>query len=138
LERGRIDAAGLAALPFFAALADEQLERVAGSARVVSAEAGEAIVRKWEAARDFYVIAEGTAEVHDDSDHLRDLGPGDFFGELAALEWGAGYGYPRLATVVASAPLLAVVLSGDTLDALMREVPDIAERVSAAVSERLP
>jgi hypothetical protein len=27
---------------------------------------------------------------------------GEFFGELAALDWGAGYGYTRLATVIAT------------------------------------
>jgi hypothetical protein len=138
LERDRIDAAGLGAMPFFAPLDGEQLERAAGSARVVSVEAGEAIVRMWDAARDFYVIAEGTAEVRDDTGHLSDLGPGDFFGELAALEWGAGYGYPRLASVIATSPLIAVVLSSDALNALMREVPAVAQRVRAAVRERLP
>ncbi|MEA2361135.1 MAG: aromatic-L-amino-acid/L-tryptophan decarboxylase [Thermoleophilaceae bacterium] len=138
LERDRIDAASLRSLPFFSPLSEEQLERVAGSARLMAVEAGEPIVRMWEAARDFYVIAEGTAEVRDDTKHLGDLGPGDFFGELAALEWGAGYGYPRLANVIASSPIVAVVLSSDALNALRREVPEVAERMRAAVQERLP
>lgn len=138
LERGRVDPATLGALPLFASLADDELERVARSARVISAEPGEAIVRKWESARDFYVLADGTAEAHGDGEHYRDLGPGDFFGELAALEWGAGFGYPRLATVVATSPLRAVVLSSDTLNALMRDAPDVAEQVRSAVRERLP
>ena len=105
----------LAALPLFASLSDDQLERVARSARAISADPGQTIVRKWEASRDFYVLADGSAEVHGDAEHLTDLGPGDFFGELAALEWGAGFGYPRLATVIASSPVKAVVLSSDTL-----------------------
>jgi glutamate/tyrosine decarboxylase-like PLP-dependent enzyme len=138
LERGRIDAAALCALAFFAPLDDEQLERVAASARVVSVAAGEPIVRQWEAARDFFVIVEGTAEVRGDAGHIGDLGAGDFFGELAALEWGAGYGYPRLASVIATSPLVAVVLSGDALNALMREAPAVAARVQAAIRERLP
>ena len=69
--------------------------------------------------------------------HLSDLGPGDFFGELAALEWGAGFGYPRLASVIATSPVAAVVLSGDTLNSLMREAPDLAKQVRRAVRERL-
>ena len=30
---------------------------------------------------------------------IRTIGPGDHFGELAARDWGGGYGYTRLATV---------------------------------------
>jgi hypothetical protein len=138
LERDRVGAAALAALPLFASLTGVQLERLARSARVASAAAGEPIVRKWESGRDFYVIASGTAEVRDNGDHLRDLGPGDFFGELAALEWGAGFGYARLATVIATSPVEAVVLSSDTLNTLMREAPAVADQVGAAVRERLP
>jgi cyclic nucleotide-binding protein len=138
MERGRIDPPTLRALPLFASLTDEQAQRVARSARLASAVSGEAIVRKWEAARDFYVLASGTAEVRSNGDHLRDLGPGDFFGELAALDWGASFGYPRLATVIATSPVQAVVLSSDALNALMREAPAVAERVRRAVRERLP
>jgi aromatic-L-amino-acid/L-tryptophan decarboxylase len=138
LERDRVDAETLAALPLFASLTDEQLDRVARSARVISAQPGQAIVRKWEASRDFYVLADGTAEARGEGEHLRDMGPGDFFGELAALEWGAGFGYPRLATVSATSPVTAVVLSSDVLNALMREAPEVAEQVNSAVRERLP
>jgi hypothetical protein len=138
LERGRVDAVALRAMPFFAALDDGQLDRVAGSARVIAVDPGEAIVRRWEAARDFYVIAQGRAEVRDDAERVGELGPGDFFGELAAIDWGASYGYPRLASVIATSPLTAVVLSSDTLNALMRDVPSVAQRVRTAVRERLP
>jgi glutamate/tyrosine decarboxylase-like PLP-dependent enzyme len=138
LERDRIDPATLGALALFASLTDAQLERVARSARVISAVPGEAIVRKWDAARDFFVLADGTVDVRGDGEHYRDLGPGDFFGELAALEWGAGFGYPRLATVTATSPVKAVVLSSDTLNALMDEAPDLAKQVRSAVRERLP
>ena len=138
LERDRVDPAGLAALPLFASLDDEQLQRAARSARMMSARPGEEIVRKWEAARDFYVLTDGTAEAHDDGRHLRDLAPGDFFGELAALEWGAGFGYPRLASVVATSPVEAIVLSSDALNAPTRVVLEVARVVSRAVRQRLP
>lgn len=138
LERDRVDPSTLGALPLFASLTDAQLERVGRSARAISAVPGEAIVRKWEAARDFYVLADGTAEVRGNGERYGDLTPGDFFGELAALEWGAGFGYPRLATVIATSPVKAVVLSSDALNALMREAPDVAQQVRSAVRERLP
>jgi hypothetical protein len=137
LERGRIDAAALGALPLFACLDDAQLERLAHSVRVTSAAAGEAIVHRWEAASDFYVIVEGAAQARRDDEVLGELAAGDFFGELAALEWGASFGYPRLASVVATAPLTAVVMSSDVLNALMQEAPPLAARVRRAAQERL-
>ena len=38
------------------------------------------------------------------------LGPGDFFGELAAIDWGAGFGRTRTATVVATQATRLLVL----------------------------
>ena len=52
------------------------------------------------------------------------MSAGDFFGELAALDWGAGYGYTRLATVVATSPARLVVVPPDVFNRLVREVPD--------------
>ena len=37
-----------------------------------------------------------------DGERIARLGPGEFFGEIAALDWGAGFGYPRIAQVVAA------------------------------------
>jgi aromatic-L-amino-acid/L-tryptophan decarboxylase len=62
--------------------------------------------------REFYVILEGTADVRTAEEHLAHLGPGDFFGELAALDWGASFGYPRLASVIATSPARLLVLPG--------------------------
>ena len=59
------------------------------------------------------------------------LEPGDFFGELAALDWGADYGYPRLATVIAATDLRMAKLSAATLRALMHDVPAIDARSGA-------
>jgi CRP-like cAMP-binding protein len=68
---------------------------------------------------------------------VRRLGPGDFFGELAALDWGAGYGYPRLATVVAESDVRLLVFSEGTLAELVRTLPSVETRIRAAVQERL-
>ena len=89
---------------------------------------GEVAVRRWDAARDFYVVLDGTAAVERDARRLALLGPGDFFGELAALDWGAGYGYARLATVTATSPLRLAAFSPAHLDALIRSAPCAAER----------
>ena len=137
LERDRVDANGLRALPLFASLRPDQLERLAATARVGVHAAGETIARQWDAARDFYVLAEGTVEVVQNGHHVRSMGPGEFFGELAALEWGAGFGYPRLASVVATSDVRAVVLGSDAFNALLREAPDVNAQVRRVAAERL-
>ena len=79
---------------------------------------------------------DGTADVFVGDDHVRSLGPGEFFGELAALDWGAGYGYSRLATVLAGSPLRLLVFPEGTLAELLR-FPDVERQIRAAVQERL-
>ena len=61
-------------------------------------------MHRWQGTRLFYVIVAGSLEVRIDDERVRELGPGDFFGELAALDWGAGFGYARTATVAATTP----------------------------------
>jgi MFS family permease len=84
------------------------------------------------------VILEGRVVVERDGTRLADRARGDFFGELAALDWGAGFGYARLATVTATEPLRLLVLAPAHLARLMAENPGIDEQVRRAVRERLP
>ena len=123
--------------PLFASLETEEAEQVAALASEREAQPGETVVEQWGSERDFYVIADGTADVFLGDEHVATLGPGEFFGELAALDWGAGYGYSRLATVVAGSPLRLLVFADGALAELMR-FPSIERQIRAAVQERLP
>jgi hypothetical protein len=125
-----------APIPLFASLDAEQAERVAGLASERNAQPGETVVEQWGSERDFFVIVDGTADVYVGDEHARSLGPGEFFGELAALDWGAGYGYSRLATVVAGSPLRLLVFPEGVLAELL-QLPDVESQIRAAVQERL-
>ena len=138
LERRPVDTSELRGIPLFGSLSDAELGLVAHSAYEDAAEAGEAIVRQWDPTREFYVVLEGTAEVRTAERFLAELGPGDFFGELAALEWGASFGYPRLASVIATSPARLLVLPGASFNTLVRDVPGFGDRIRSAVRERLP
>ena len=98
------------ALDVFAGVDDATLQFVADTCHEKRAALGEYVVRRWDTDRDFYVILDGTVEVLVDTRVVRTLGPGDFFGELAAQDWGGGFGYPRLADVIATAPLRLLVV----------------------------
>jgi hypothetical protein len=138
LERRPVETSELRGIPLFESLGDAELGLIAHSAYEDAAEAGEAIVRQWDPTREFYVVLEGTAEVRTAERFLAELGPGDFFGELAALEWGASFGYPRLASVIATSPARLLVLPGASFNTLVRDVPGFGDRIRSAVRERLP
>ncbi len=138
LAGAHTDVAALRRVPLFAGLAPDELERVRASARTRQAPAGETIVARWDSTREFFVILDGTVDVLLDGDRIRQLGPDDFFGELAALDWGAGFGYPRLATVVATTAVTLLVLPDGALSELVRSVPSVEARIRQAAAERLP
>jgi CRP-like cAMP-binding protein len=97
---------------------------------------GQVVVRQWDIDRDFYLLLAGQAEVWSGERRLATLGPGDFFGELAAMDWGASFGYPRLATVRAVTELQLLVLTDRELAELMAAVPAVAARLREASGER--
>ena len=101
------------------------------------AAAGEHVIEQWSLGSEFFVILEGTATVSVDGQPARELGPGDFFGELRALEWGSGYAYPRLASVQATSPLRLLVFPEGSLQELVERYPSVAAAIREAVAERL-
>jgi glutamate/tyrosine decarboxylase-like PLP-dependent enzyme len=100
-------------------------------------EADETIVEQWSSTREFFVIVDGQVEVRLDGTKVAELGPGEFFGEIAALEWLAGFGYPRTAEVVAATPVSLLVFPDGALQELVREEPSIERVIKAAVQHRL-
>jgi CRP-like cAMP-binding protein len=135
---GALDTAMMGRLPLFQRLTDTELERISGLAGERTVAAGEVIVEQWDGTREFYVVLEGSAAVRTAERHLDDIGPGDFFGEIAALDWGASFGYARLATVTATSPTRLLVLTNADLLVLMEELPQMGARISRAAHDRLP
>jgi CRP-like cAMP-binding protein len=79
------------------------------------------------------VVMDGSAEVVRDSEHVADLGPGDFLGELAALDRGQ-----RNATVVATSPMRVVVMTDRDLRHIARDMPTVDTQLRDAASEHCP
>jgi aromatic-L-amino-acid/L-tryptophan decarboxylase len=132
------DVASLRSLPLFAGLEPDQAAQVAARASLREAAAGEDVIEQWSLGSEFFVILEGTAVVSVDGQPARELGPGDFFGELRALEWGAGYAYPRLASVRAASALRLLVFPEGSLKELVERYPSVGSVIREAVAERLP
>lgn len=130
--------AQVALLPFFHGLAPHELDRVRASTTEVVVEPGDVIVGQWDLSRDFFVLTEGEVDIEVDGERVAHVGQGDFVGELAALDWGAGFGFSRTATVRATERARLLVMTGEELCRIMRELPVVESRIRAAVAQRLP
>jgi aromatic-L-amino-acid decarboxylase len=109
----------------------------AARGEVREVEAGTTIVEQWDVSRDFYILLDGSVEVRSKDVRLGELHAGAFFGELAALDWGGGFGYPRLASVIATTSVRLLVLPGAVLAELVRDDPAVAALIRPAVHERV-
>ena len=120
-------------IAIFAELPEQVLERLASGATAVSVAADGVVVSRGEAGNHFYAIAAGRAGVELDDGTTRELGPGDFFGEIALLR-----NVPRTATVRALEPLrLFAVERDEFLTAVTGDAPTLAAAENI-VTTRLP
>jgi CRP/FNR family transcriptional regulator, cyclic AMP receptor protein len=126
-----LDATRLKSIPLFEEMGDEELSQIAPFAQEVTVEEGKVLVREGDYSYEFMVIEEGTAEVTRAGEHLADLGPGDFFGEMGLLEKTL-----RNATVKAKTAMHLITLTGWDLRRVERAAPEAIERVRAVLEER--
>jgi aromatic-L-amino-acid decarboxylase len=137
LRRPSLPREALRSLPLFATLGDEHARQILLGAREHHAVTGEAIIEQWQVSRDLYVVVEGSVEVTVDGTALATYGPGDFFGELAAVDWGAGFARTRSATVTATCPTRLLVLDWVLVNRLMKADAPFGEQLERASRERL-
>jgi MFS family permease len=141
-QLSRIDAAAhapdagelrvLASVPIFAPLPGTSLEHLAGRLLPLRIETGTVVVREGDTGDRFYIVAEGEVEVSEDGRHLAELGPGQYFGEIALLR-----DLPRTATVTARTPVVLYALDReDFLAAVTGHAPS-AQAAEEIVSARL-
>ena len=128
----------LRSVPMFDRLSPEDLLRVAMVATERTYEEGETLVREGEIGHAMFVIMAGTVVVlrrqADGTERrMRTYGPGDHVGELAVLR-----DRPRAATLMADGgPVVALIIDGDGLTAILRERPEAAMAMLATLAERI-
>jgi len=109
----------------------EQLEQVARLAERIQVATGEVLTREGRIGREFFLILAGTAAVTQKGRRVNTLGPGDFFGELAALNPG-----PRNATVTALSEMDLLIVGPREFSA-MADIPGFRDALLRSMARRL-
>ena len=130
-EDACVDDDALASVPFFSALSPAARRAVAPYAEQIELDAGTQLTGEGKPGYLFFVIKSGTAKVLQDEREVRDLGEGDFFGEIALLETSE-----RTASVIATTPMQLVVLTEPAFKQLVETDTAAARECEAAMRER--
>jgi CRP/FNR family cyclic AMP-dependent transcriptional regulator len=115
----------------FRACTRAQLREVERLAERIQVASGEVLAREGRIGREFFLILSGTVAVTQQGRRVNTLGPGDFFGELAAMDPG-----PRNATVTALSDL-DVLIIGPREFAGMADIPGFRDALLKAMARRL-
>jgi CRP-like cAMP-binding protein len=124
-------AEALATIGLFADLDDASRQIVAAWFEVEPAVPGQRLTLEGNAGYAFFVLDEGTAEVSVHGQPVRQLGHGDFFGEIALLSGGR-----QTATVTVTSPSVVWTMFGTRYRELQRHHPDIAATIAETATER--
>jgi MFS family permease len=138
----RIDAAATApeeselrllrTVPIFAPLPGTMIEHLVGRLAPLRFDTGTEIIRQGDPGDRFYLVAEGEVEVSADGQTVTQLGPGEYFGEIALLR-----DVPRTATVTAKTPVVLYALEREDFLAAVTGHSSTAKAAEAIVGARL-
>jgi CRP-like cAMP-binding protein len=123
----------LKSIKLFESVPDDELAAIAPFAEERGVESGTTLVKEGQFSYEFMAIEEGTAEVTRGGEHVADLGPGDFFGEIGLLERAL-----RTATVTATSDMRLITLTGWDMKRMEKAIPDAVEEIRRVLEERRP
>jgi CRP-like cAMP-binding protein len=126
------NARSLAGVPLFVGLSTKHLRRLASQADELSFEPREAIVEEGMLGETLFVVLSGRGKVTRKGRKVGEVLPGDFFGELSALDGG-----PRSATVAAETPMRVLRLFRHTLQELLRQEPSLILKLLDGIVRRV-
>jgi len=127
-----MDIKKLREVPLFADLHDHTLQRIAELSTEFDEPAGWVLVEVGQPGSGMFVLEEGTVEVQTPDGRMWELGPGEFFGELALLT-----DQPRQARIRAKTPVRCLAISRTDFSKLLKEEPEIAVAMLPKLAQRV-
>ena len=122
----------LKSVSIFSDISERGLIEAASVLEEIRAEPDQAIFEKGDTGNSLYIVVEGRVRIHDGGKIIATLGPGEVFGELAALD-----PEPRMASVTVTEPALLLRMGHAELHELMAEHPEVALGIIRVLCRRL-
>ena len=119
----------LTQVPLFRGMTESALDAIAGLAAETQFADGDDVTREGDA---FYVVVDGQLVISKNGMTIRNLGPGDFLGEISLID-----GRPRTATATAAGPVKALVIRRPEFLELMDRYGAVRLGVLMALTERV-
>jgi CRP/FNR family transcriptional regulator, cyclic AMP receptor protein len=120
-------------VPLFSRCSKRELAEIATLADEVDLRQGKELIREGTRGREFFVLLEGQADVLKDGKRINEMGPGEFFGEIALVAPSP----VRTATVKATTPVRVLVVTAQNFRRLLEGSPQIKLKVLEALAERV-
>jgi CRP-like cAMP-binding protein len=131
-HEGRTVTSELLVIPGFRGCSPKQLAEIDRLTDRSTALPGRVLVREGMIGRELYVILSGTARVTCHGRLLTTLGPGDYFGELGAIDTGH-----RNATLTAMSALEVLIIGPREFGTLMADIPGFRDALLRGMARRL-
>jgi CRP-like cAMP-binding protein len=122
----------LKSVPLFSGCTKSELAQICTIADEIDLQADATLIREGEPGRQFFVLVDGTVDVRRKGRKLPTRGGTGFFGEISLLS-----NSPTTATVTATSPVHALVITPQSFRDILRRVPSIQLKVLGALAERL-
>jgi CRP-like cAMP-binding protein len=119
-------------VPLFADFDDDELDQIGSKATDVNVTAGTVLMREGATAHEMVVVMKGELEVSRDGEHVADIGPGGFAGEMALLTRSH-----RNSTVTAKTDVELLHIDGREFSSLLDEVPHLAVKMLPIIVRRV-
>ena len=119
-------------VPLLAGLGSRELEEVGRLADEIDLPQGRELTQEGKSGGEFFVIVDGSVRVERGGKVLREMGPGEFLGEISLIDDG-----PRTATVTTATPVRLFVIAHRQFHSLLERFPGIQTQILKTMASRI-
>jgi CRP-like cAMP-binding protein len=116
----------------FKNISSERLAKIANIVREVEFQRQDKIINEGEEGDSLFIIVEGTVSIFKGKEKIAELGPKEFFGEMAILD-----SEPRSATVVANTDVACLTISREDFTEILVDEHEIMLAIIKSLVHRL-
>jgi CRP-like cAMP-binding protein len=119
-------------VPLLAGLGSRELEEVGRLVDEIDLPQGRVLTQEGKSGGEFFVIVDGSVRVERGGRLLREMGPGEFLGEISLIDDG-----PRTATATTTTPVRLFVIAHRQFHSLLDRFPGIQTHILKTMALRI-